>query len=135
MGIEQDIKKLFSKVLDKYEGNKSAAAENLGVNNVTFWGWITGKRNLNSVLCKAIDNAGGILLIPGEKHEHIASDTDTLREKNIELTKRIEELEKEKAALIVFKIKWEGHIEELRAQSGANAHYAKEPIFIEGKTT
>ena len=66
MGIENDIQKLFSKVLEEYGGNKSAAAEALGVNNVTFWGWITGKRSLNSVLCGAIDKAGGILLLPGE---------------------------------------------------------------------
>ena len=36
MGIENDIQKLFSKVLEEYGGNKSAAAEALGVNNVTF---------------------------------------------------------------------------------------------------
>ena len=38
MGIENDIQKLFSKVLEEYGGNKSAAAEALGVNNVTFLG-------------------------------------------------------------------------------------------------
>ena len=54
MGIENDIQKLFSKVLEEYGGNKSAAAEALGVNNVTFWGWITGKRSLNSVLCELL---------------------------------------------------------------------------------
>ena len=31
MGIENDIQKLFSKVLEEYGGNKSAAAEALGV--------------------------------------------------------------------------------------------------------
>ena len=96
MGIENDIQKLFSKVLEEYGGNKSAAAEALGVNNVTFWGWITGKRSLNSVLCGAIDKAGGILLIPGEKPCpspqpcHPEQDMRALNQRIKELEKKVE---------------------------------------------
>lgn len=117
MGIENDIQKLFSKVLDQYGGNKSAAAEALGVNNVTFWGWVTGKRSLNPVLCGAIDKAGGILLIPGELP------TPTPQpEPNIQfLNKRIEELEKKVEELRDYKAKWEGHLELVRAQSGVSS--------------
>lgn len=66
MGIEKDIQSLFAGVLEKYGGNKAAAAESLGVNPVTFWHWVTKTRKLPSTLCKAIDNAGGSLLFPGE---------------------------------------------------------------------
>ena len=118
MGIENDIQKLFSKVVDKYDGNKAAAAESLGVNTVTFWGWVTGKRSLNSVLCGAIDKAGGILLVPGAPPPdttppNAAQDIQTL-------TKQIKELEKQIEELKVYKNKWEGHIETIRAQNGAD---------------
>lgn len=66
MGIEKDIERLFASVLEKYRGNKAAAAASLDINAVTFWGWATGKRKPPSALCKAIDMAGGVLLIPGE---------------------------------------------------------------------
>ena len=66
MGIENDIQRLFAGVLDEHGGNKAAAAASLDVNAVTFWGWTTGKRKPPSALCKAIDSAGGKLLLPGE---------------------------------------------------------------------
>ena len=115
MGIENDIQKLFSKILEQYGGNKSAAAEALGVNNVTFWGWVTGKRSLNPVLCGAIDKAGGILLIPGES---LHTTSMHQPESSVQLNKRIEELEKKVEELRDYKAKWEGHLETVRAQSG-----------------
>lgn len=124
MGIENDIQKLFSKVVDKYNGNKAAAAESLGVNPVTFWGWVTGKRSLNPVLCGAIDKAGGILLVPGASPpDH----TPPNAAQDIQaLTKQIVELEKQIEYLKVYKNKWEGHIETIRAQNGADSLVTRE---------
>ena len=118
MGIENDIEKLFSKVVDNYDGNKAAAAEALGVNTVTFWGWVTGKRSLNSVLCGAIDKAGGILLVPGESNSDPTSSNTAQNVQNF--TKQIEELEKQVEELKIYKNKWEGHLETIRAQSGVD---------------
>ena len=66
MGIEESIKELFNRLIAQYGGNKAAAAASIGVNPVTFWGWVKSKRSLNPALCQAIDRAGGILLIPGD---------------------------------------------------------------------
>lgn len=123
MGIENDIQKLFSKILEQYGGNKSAAAEALGVNNVTFWGWVTGKRSLNSVLCGAIDKAGGILLVPGETARPVPQQPKT--EDPHQLNQRIKELEKKVEELRDYKAKWEGHLELVRAQSGLSGNEKK----------
>lgn len=66
MKTEENIKRLFAKVLEEHGNNKSAAAASLETNPVTFWGWVTGKRGLNKALCSAIDKAGGKLFLPGE---------------------------------------------------------------------
>lgn len=129
MGMENDIQKLFSQILDQYGGNKSAAAEALGVNNVTFWGWVTGKRSLNSVLCGAIDKAGGILLIPGEvsrpASRQAPSSQSGTNEEMRQLNQKIKELEKKVEELRDYKAKWEGHLELVRAQSGLSGNEKK----------
>ena len=66
MGIEESIKELFNRLIAQHSGNNAAAAASIGVNPVTFWGWMNNKRGLNHTLCQAIDRAGGILLIPGD---------------------------------------------------------------------
>lgn len=66
MGIEHDIQRLLANVLKEFNGNSAAAAASLGVNPVTFWGWMQGTRRPARVLYEAIDKAGGVLLIPGE---------------------------------------------------------------------
>lgn len=76
MGIEKDIEQLFAMVLKKHHGNKAAAAGSLDINTVTFWGWATGKRKPPAALCKAIDNAGGKLLLPGEPEPPAREDRD-----------------------------------------------------------
>lgn len=48
MGFKEDITHIFSEVLRQHGGNKAAAAESLGVNTVTFWGWVEGKRTPNT---------------------------------------------------------------------------------------
>ena len=116
MGIAQDILTLFQGVIDSYDGSCRAAAANLGINNVTLWNWVTGKRSLNDTLCKAIDRAGGVLLLPGDARSQQGGD----------LSQRLEELEKENMALrervaelTRYQAMWEGHIETVKAQSGA----------------
>lgn len=43
MKIEEKIQMLFTQVIEKYGGNKKAAADSLGINAVTFWGWVKGR--------------------------------------------------------------------------------------------
>ena len=83
------------------------------MNNVTFWGWISGKRSLNPVLCGAIDKAGGILLIPGET----TSDASSPHASPQDYMQRIEELERQVEELKSYKIKWEGQLELAKAQA------------------
>jgi len=83
MGIEKDIQRLFQGVLDKYDGNKAAAAASIDVNPVTFWHWVTKTRKMPSTLCKAIDSAGGKLFLPGEQPP-----TSPEQERDIEALKK-----------------------------------------------
>ena len=59
MSFKQDIQEVFKKVLARHGGVKRAAAASLGVNVVTFWGWIQGTRTPNvETLSKAMDMLG-----------------------------------------------------------------------------
>ena len=96
MGIENDIQRLFQGVLDEHNGNKAAAAASLNVNAVTFWHWVTKTRKMPSTLCKAIDSAGGKLLLPGE-----AMPTSLDQDAKVEsLLKEINSLIRERDALL-----------------------------------
>lgn len=97
MNIEEKIKQLFDQVIEKYNGNKSAAAESLGVNVVTFWGWVKGSRSMNKALLGAIDRAGGILIIPGDPAPGQSMDAEDLIGKVRELEKQVDELKEYKA--------------------------------------
>jgi len=109
MGIEKDIQRLFSGVIERHGGNKAAAAASIDVNPVTFWHWVSQTRKFPSTLCKAIDSAGGRLLIPGEAPPVIPeqnSEIEALRKEidfltrengllreNVRLTKMVSEYE------------------------------------------
>lgn len=93
MGIEESIMELFNRLIVQHDGNKAAAAAAIGVNPVTFWGWVRSKRGLNSTLCQAIDRAGGILLIPGDSVP-VAGSTSPLTHGQQEIaSRRVIELE------------------------------------------
>ena len=71
MGFKEDITHIFSEVLRQHGGNKAAAAESLGVNTVTFWGWVEGKRTPNTeALAPLLDKVGARLILPGETIEN-----------------------------------------------------------------
>lgn len=90
MSIQADIQKLFEKVLQEHGGNKAAAAASLGVNPVTFWGWVKGNRKKNEVIFDAIDRAGGKLICPGEAPAYSAPyELDRLKQQNKELQAEI----------------------------------------------
>ena len=95
MGIEKDIERLFASVLEKYRGNKAAAAASLDINAVTFWGWATGKRKPPAALCKAIDMAGGILLIPGDSAPILQDNEEEL----VRLREKVDSLTRENSLL------------------------------------
>lgn len=61
MKIEEKIQRLFTQVIEKYGGNKKAAADSLGINAVTFWGWVKSGRGMTMIrpLLNAVERAGG----------------------------------------------------------------------------
>ena len=114
MTIENDIQRLFEMVLQKYGGNKAAAAASLNTNAVTFWHWVSGTRKLPSTLCKAIDNAGGRLLLPGEN-----APLSTEQDREVErLREKIEHLTKENALLTKLLSKYEAEEQEKKGAPG-----------------
>ena len=131
MGIEESILALFKQLIAQHGGNKAAAAASIGVNSVTFWGWVKSKRGLNRALCQASDRAGGILLIPGDsvpasreiKLQTSSHPQGSSSEQVAALEARIRELEAQVRALEVYKHKWEGHLEAeaVRAQGSGFA--------------
>ena len=127
MGIEESIKELFNRLIAQHSGNNAAAAASIGVNPVTFWGWMNNKRGLNHTLCQAIDRAGGILLIPGDSVPAGGStqppthgQLEGASQRVVELEAQVKELEAQVRALEVYKHKWEGHIEAVRAQGNGD---------------
>ena len=113
MTFSEDIKKILLQIVEDCEGNKAAAAKRLGVNPVTFWMWITGERDpVKPAISSAIDASGAYLVFRGE---------DSKNHNINESSKKIEELEKQIEELKIYKHKWEGHLELVRAQSGASS--------------
>lgn len=114
MTFSEDIKKILLQIVEDCEGNKAAAAKRLGVNPVTFWMWITGERDpVKPAISSAIDASGAYLVFRGE---------DSKKSNNLkELNDKIEELEKEIEELKIYRYKWEGHLETVRAQSENNS--------------
>ena len=109
MGIDQDIQRLFTKVMSE---SKSVAdgCRKLGVQQGTYAGWVEGwktgyKWSKNQTLFSAIDNAGGVLLIPGETIAapdcaDTAKERDALRAENARLRAEIARIAEEKTILV-----------------------------------
>lgn len=124
MGMAESISKLFMQLVERHGGNKADAARSLGVDPTTFWNWASGKRSFNPALCQAIDRAGGILLIPGDsvpasgetKPQAAPRPQGAASDRISELEAQVKELEAQVRALEIYKHKWEGHIEAVRAQ-------------------
>lgn len=123
MGIEKDIERLFASVLEKYRGNKAAAAASLDTNAVTFWGWASGKRKPPAALCKAIDMAGGVLLIPGEP----APARQENEEEILRLREKIDSLTRENALLNKLVSKYEAEEHEKKEASENQDSYTNRP--------
>ena len=67
MGFKDDITRIFSEVWRQHGGNKAAAAEFLGVNAVTFWGWVQGKRVPNmEALAPVLDKLRAKITLPDD---------------------------------------------------------------------
>lgn len=67
MGYLDDIQKILKQVLERHNGNKAAAAASLGVNSVTFWGWIEGTRiPTTQALAPLMDKLNASVLLPDE---------------------------------------------------------------------
>ena len=51
MGFKEDVEKILKDAVDQHNGNRMAAAEALGVNHVTLWGWLakTRKPSIESI--------------------------------------------------------------------------------------
>ena len=105
MSIHEDIQKLFAQVLREHDGNKAAAARSLGINAVTFWGWIEGSRKQKEIIFDAIERAGGRLVMPGEdkagsatEHELaiVRAKAESLARENELLRKLLSKYEEEK---------------------------------------
>lgn len=116
MSIQADIQKLFGKVLQEHGGNKAAAAASLGVNPVTFWGWVKGNRKKNEVIFDAIDRAGGKLICPSETSAFTSApyELDQLREQNKKLQA---EIYRQEGAIALLK----EQLAEARAAIGGDA--------------
>lgn len=72
MGFDRDIKKMLMQVLKDCNGNKAAASEKLGINSVTFWSWMNGKRKpVQLAIASAIDKAGAHLVFKSETIENL----------------------------------------------------------------
>lgn len=67
MGFQEDLQRLFAYALAQHDGNQAETARALDVNAVTFFGWIKKSRKQGEALYRAIDNAGGRLLVPGDE--------------------------------------------------------------------
>jgi len=67
MGVEKDIRQILQGVLDAEDGNKSRAAEKLGVGVVTLWTWFkqpkVGGRS-KEALWTALDSLGARVVLP-----------------------------------------------------------------------
>ena len=47
MGFEEDLQRLFARIIEQNGGNNAKAAESLQINKITFWGWTVGNRKRN----------------------------------------------------------------------------------------
>ncbi len=126
MGMEEDVRHILEKILEQNAGNKKAAAKALGVNPMTFWGWMEGTRNPSHILFKALDAAGARLLAPWDNHEAQMEQKEKQGAgpyvNQQELIARVDQLEQELAEAKEKARTWEnmfrGAIEMSRAMAG-----------------
>lgn len=119
MSLEQDIIRILAEYTDTlFGGNKDRAARSLGVQPPTFWRWLNGK-NIPKMesLVQPFNILKAKILLPSD----VSTETNQLQDiykRNLELEKENIELKAQVEELNAYRIKWEGHLESLRAQSG-----------------
>ena len=120
MSLEQDIIRILAEYTETlFSGNKDRAARSLGVQPPTFWRWLNGK-NIPKMesLIQPFNILKAKVILPSDapaeatQFQEIYQRNLELEKENIELKARIEELK-------AYEIKWEGHLETVRAQSGS----------------
>ena len=121
MSLEQDIIRILAEYTDTlFGGNKDRAARSLGVQPPTFWRWLNGK-NIPKMesLVQPFNILKAKILLPSD----VSTETNQLQDiykRNLELEKENIELKAQVEDLKAYRIKWEGHLESLRAQSGVD---------------
>ena len=121
MSLEQDIVRILAEYTDTlFGGNKDRAARSLGVQPPTFWRWLNGK-NIPKMesLVQPFNILKAKILLPSD----VSTETNQLQDiykRNLELEKENIELKAQVEELKAYRIKWEGHLESLRAQSGVD---------------
>ena len=121
MSLEQDIIRSLAEYTDTlFGGNKDRAARSLGVQPPTFWRWLNGK-NIPKMesLVQPFNILKAKILLPSD----VSTETNQLQDiykRNLELEKENIELKAQVEELKAYRIKWEGHLESLRAQSGVD---------------
>lgn len=119
MSLEQDIIRILAEYTDTlFGGNKDRAARSLGVQPPTFWRWLNGK-NIPKMesLVQPFNILKAKILLPSD----VSTETNQLQDiyqRNLELEKENIELKAQVEELKAYRIKWEGHLETVRAQSG-----------------
>lgn len=126
MSLEQDIIRILAEYTDTlFGGNKDRAARSLGVQPPTFWRWLNGK-NIPKMesLVQPFNILKAKILLPSD----VSTETNQLQDiykRNLELEKENIELKAQVEELKAYRIKWEGHLESLRAQSGTSERIEK----------
>ena len=121
MSLEQDIIRILAEYTDTlFGGNKDRAARSLGVQPPTFWRWLNGK-NIPKMesLVQPFNILKAKILLPSD----VSTETNQIQDiykRNLELEKENIELKAQVEELKAYRIKWEGHLESLRAQSGVD---------------
>ncbi|WP_279141232.1 hypothetical protein [Bilophila wadsworthia] len=121
MSLEQDIIRILAEYTDTlFGGNKDRAARSLGVQPPTFWRWLNGK-NIPKIesLVQPFNILKAKIVLPSD----VSTETNQLQDiykRNLELEKENIELKAQVEELNAYRIKWEGHLESLRAQSGTD---------------
>ena len=121
MSLEQDIIRILAEYTDTlFGGNKDRAARSLGVQPPTFWRWLNGK-NIPKMesLVQPFNILKAKILLPSD----VSTETNQLQDiykRDLELEKENIELKAQVEELKAYRIKWEGHLESLRAQSGVD---------------
>lgn len=122
MSLEQDIIRILTEYTDTlFGGNKDRAARSLGVQPPTFWRWLKGKNipKLESLI-QPFNILKAKIILPSDASPETHQLQDIYK-RNLELEKENIELKEKVEELKAYKIKWEGHIESLRAQSGRSS--------------